>query len=226
MTKDNIFVVGDVHGCYHTFMELLNNHWNRNNELLIQLGDLIDRGNFSPEVVDFSRALQNDPETEAVFLAGNHEYLAINHYKGDMNEAWFYNGGVETLRQFSKSSIGFEEAAQWFSELPLFWENEHVFVSHAGIGENGNLDNPYDLNGILWNRGTLKNIGKLQIIGHTPQRDGKPKFFTESNAYCIDTGAYLNLALTGIRISSDGTVLDMVQVPTKDIDLEPLSYAV
>ncbi|GIN87435.1 hypothetical protein J6TS2_38210 [Heyndrickxia sporothermodurans] len=58
---------------------------------------------------------------------------------------------------------------KWLSELPLFWENDNLFISHAGISEQS--VNPFKEDvkfGILWNRGTIKNINKLQIIGHTP----------------------------------------------------------
>lgn len=45
-----IFVIGDVHGCLHTLEKMLS-YWEKNTEQLIFVGDLIDRGNFSPETV-------------------------------------------------------------------------------------------------------------------------------------------------------------------------------
>ena len=43
----NLFVVGDIHGCYYTWRQLLL-HWQPAQERLIQLGDLVDRGKYSP----------------------------------------------------------------------------------------------------------------------------------------------------------------------------------
>ncbi|HHY83190.1 MAG TPA: hypothetical protein GX505_11035 [Clostridiales bacterium] len=50
-------------------------------------------------------------------------------------------------------------------------------VSHAGIAKN--CLNPLDEangQGLLWNRGEIKNIGKIQVIGHTPCKNDEPVY--------------------------------------------------
>ncbi len=54
----NLFVIGDVHGCYLELKKLIEEHWNSKDELFIQVGDLIDRGSFSPKTVEYCRELK------------------------------------------------------------------------------------------------------------------------------------------------------------------------
>ncbi|GIN87436.1 hypothetical protein J6TS2_38220 [Heyndrickxia sporothermodurans] len=76
----NYFVIGDVHGCYYTFHNLLNKHWNKVNEMIIQLGDLIDRGKNSPQMVGFAMKLSKHFPNQVIFLKGNHEYEITEHF--------------------------------------------------------------------------------------------------------------------------------------------------
>jgi serine/threonine protein phosphatase 1 len=66
--------------------------------------------------------------------------------------------------------------------------------------------------GVLWNRSPLKNIGKLQIIGHTPT--DRPKYDMTSNAWNIDTGAAYLGYLTGVKIKSNGEVSEFIREDT------------
>jgi serine/threonine protein phosphatase 1 len=214
-----IFIVGDVHGCLNTFLELLE-HWDPKSETLIQLGDLVDRGASSPSVLNLAFELQMNFKKETNFLRGNHEQLMINYMKGEDHKGiWLYNGGKETLRQFKDAGIDPDNYSTWLTDLPLVWENEHVQVSHAGfsgIGDPFDMDND---SGILWNRKPLINTNKLQVIGHTPQKDGIAKYTEASNSWNIDTGAFRGLFLTGIKLEDDGTFIELISIPTKSTDL-------
>jgi serine/threonine protein phosphatase 1 len=98
------------------------------------------------------------------------------------------------------------------------WENKDVFISHAGISQQA--DDPFDEDselGVLWNRSRLKNIDKLQIIGHTPCE--KPVHDKESNSWNIDTGAAFNGFLTGVKITSTGEIIDFVKEVTDPGDV-------
>jgi len=79
----NLFIIGDVHGCYNTFSAMLE-FWEPEKEILIQLGDLIDRGNFTPQLVKLCRELED--KHKAVFLKGNHEWLALQYFNKDKEE--------------------------------------------------------------------------------------------------------------------------------------------
>ncbi len=82
-----LLVIGDVHGCFHTFSALINEHWNRDKQILVQLGDLIDRGRHSPETLLYAIELQKEYPTNVCFLKGNHEFEAIVYLEED-NEIW------------------------------------------------------------------------------------------------------------------------------------------
>lgn len=214
-----IFIVGDVHGCLNTFLNLLD-YWDPKSETLIQVGDLIDRGALSPSVIHLAFELQMNFKKEAHFLKGNHEQLMINYMQGeDIKGIWLSNGGNKTLQQFEEAEVDPDNYSTWLTDLPMIWENDHIQVTHAGFS---GLGIPYDQNnpnGVLWNRQPLINTGKLQIIGHTPRWDGIPSFNPASNSWNIDTGAYKGVCLTGIRLGDDGTFIETVSVPTEAIDL-------
>jgi serine/threonine protein phosphatase 1 len=217
---DHLFIIGDVHGCYHSFLKLLES-WNPNKELLIQVGDLVDRGNFGPECLNLAKEILEKNPRNSVFLRGNHEQLMIDYLLGNGREdIWLLNGGVETLNRFETIQQSPKKWLSWLNEMPLKWENEHVLVSHAGIAF---IPDPFDLyhpNGILWNRKPLRDIGKLQIIGHTPQIKGKATYHKSPPHWKIDTGAYRNISLTGLKLNHKGEFSQEINIPTLPIDLE------
>lgn len=213
----NLFVIGDVHGCYHTFRAMLE-FWEPENEILIQLGDLIDRGNFTPQLVKYCRELEQ--KHKAVFLKGNHEWLALQYYNKDKEEKWYDKYGKKVLWQYVLAERSFEEDAQWFKSMRTYWQNEYIMVSHAGISESPFAFEEGHYSGLLWQRLGIKNIGKVQIYGHTPVKGNKITFDHATNSYNIDTGAYLGKSLTGLKLKENGELIDTFTIRTieKDID--------
>jgi serine/threonine protein phosphatase 1 len=209
----NLFVVGDVHGCYHTFLNLLL-HWQPEEELLIQVGDLVDRGNFAPECVALAMELSVRYPTQTVFLRGNHESGMLAYYQPNrQSKLWLNWGGRTTVQQYEAQPQLLATHLAWLEERPLFWENKHVFVSHAGISASPDAFDEESHNGLLWYRGQLRNIGKLQVIGHTPT-NGLVLVDSEANYLNLDTGAVYGQALTGVRISAEGQRLDTISITT------------
>ena len=215
----NLLIVGDIHGCYHTFRKLLVNYWDEENDILIQVGDIIDRGKYSPETVRYCRELSLKFPNKVVFLKGNHEYEITEHYYNGPNDNWLRQCGKETLRQYEISKLNIEEDISWFLKMPLYWSNEKVFVSHAGIAKYCiNPFNETDEQSVIWNRSELKNIGKLQVIGHTPCKDNEPIYNEESNSWNIDTGSGYEGNLTAVRLSMEGNLLEVIKIKTLKMD--------
>lgn len=212
----DLFIVGDVHGCYKTFTTLLRK-WNPEKEQLIQLGDFIDRGNDNPQTVKLCRELQQ--QHGAIFLKGNHEQMALEYFAGNADERWSKKYGIKVLWQYTLEEIEPEEDFLWMTSLPAYWENEHVFVSHAGISNSPFCMDEKHSDGLLWNRGAIKNIGKMQVFGHTPVKSGKPLFIEESNAWNIDTGAYRGKSLSAIRMDSYGKMTEIISIATSREDI-------
>jgi serine/threonine protein phosphatase 1 len=194
--------------------------WEPKNEVLIQLGDLIDRGNFTPQLIKYCRELEAKYPGQTVFLKGNHEWLALQYYHKLKDEKWYDKYGKKVLWQYVLAELHFEEDAKWMNQLQTYWQNNHVMVSHAGISESTFAYDPDHYSGLLWQRLGIKNIGKIQVYGHTPVKGNKPFFDPESNSYNIDTGAYLGKSLTGIKLTEQGELIDTFNIRTieKDID--------
>ena len=80
--------IGDVHGCYEQLIALLDAiKLDRENDELIFVGDYIDRGPASYEVVMLLKELKETMGDRCTLLRGNHEKaVAESHYEvGDMN---------------------------------------------------------------------------------------------------------------------------------------------
>ena len=215
----NILIIGDVHGCFYTFQSILEKYW-LDNEILIQLGDLIDRGKFSGETVQFAQSLKTNHKDRAFFLKGNHEIELIEYQETGLNQKWLRQRGYKTVESFLSIGLSLKETSAWMKALPLVWENESIFVSHAGISKSSEDPfNPHDPDSVAWTRQTLKNIGKVQIIGHTPTQSGKPEYNAQSNSWNIDTGACFSGCLSAIKLSPDGQIISTYSIPTLEQDI-------
>ena len=213
----NYFVVGDLHGCYHTLLKMLE-QWDAENEYLIFVGDLIDRGNFSSAVVIKCKELTEKHEN-CLVLKGNHEAEFIEYFEKGENENWTRQCGHKTLDDFKLNALAHKSIADWFKKMPLSFETPYLLITHAGITET---EHPYEENNedsVLWNRKELKNMGKLQIHGHTPLLKNSPLFNEKSNSWNIDTGSYYGYGLTGLKVNEDGKLLAIITIETDKKDI-------
>lgn len=147
--------------------------------------------------------------------------MYLQHIENGPNEYWLPQCGLDTLNQLKSANMELKIVSEWIQELPLVWENDRVLISHAGIADQ--VDAPFEEGNerrVLWNRTPPRNIGKLQIIGHTPCRSGYPEYDAESNSWNIDTGAYRKCALSGVHVSPLGEVLEIVQVEVDSMDVK------
>lgn len=213
----NLFIIGDVHGCFHTFKALLE-FWEPEKEMLIQLGDLMDRGNFTPQLINYCRELEKNYRN-VVFLKGNHEWLALQYANNSKDENWYDKYGKKVLWQYVLEERRFEEDVIWLKTLKTFWQNEAVMISHAGISESPFAFDENHYSGLIWQRLGIKNIGKVQVYGHTPVKGNKPFYDQQSNSYNIDTGAYLGRSLTGIKLKENGELIDTFSIRTIEKDI-------
>jgi serine/threonine protein phosphatase 1 len=215
----NFFVIADIHGCLHTFRELLT-HWRPTEEILVQLGDLVDRGNYSPETVELCRQLSQDFPAQTVFLMGNHDWGMAEHLgPNGPYRSWLSWGGRGTLLQYQAHHNWLAPHAAWLAERPLFWQNEHVLFSHAGVADVPDPFDPNNSDGVLWCRDPLRNTGQRQVVGHTPTRNGLPRFDPAANVYYLDTGAVFSKCLTALRLSETGELLETIAIPTHHNDI-------
>ena len=62
-----LLVIGDVHGCYYTLKELVEKHWHPGEEILIQLGDLINKGPYSGKCIKYWQELEKNIRAKRFF---------------------------------------------------------------------------------------------------------------------------------------------------------------
>ncbi|MET3731727.1 metallophosphoesterase [Moheibacter stercoris] len=193
------FIIGDIHGCYFTLQEMLKN-WDVQNEKLVLLGDYVNKGKHSFAVLEFLLNLQKSHPEKTVILKGNNEYLFEEYYRDSINLA--------TKQKFEMFNMNYLHTLDWMQNLPHFYENGVVYATHAGIAEDVNYPIEQDEIQVLFNRKPLKNIQKLQFLGHIVVDE--PEYDPEANAWYMDTGAGLGKKLSGVKVSENGEIEEMI----------------
>lgn len=185
------FVMSDIHGCYDEMMAALS-HWDKENETLVVLGDLIDKGPDSLKVVQTLSVLKEEHPDRVVILKGNHDESFANWLLDTPeDELGFYYmpSHDETIRSFygpddvakckrdSRKQRGkhirhhFFEELKFLARLPLVHETEHCIFVHAGINLNIEdwRDDPYCMNQIRNPFVYSKKLAPKRVFfGHTP----------------------------------------------------------
>jgi serine/threonine protein phosphatase 1 len=206
---NKIYVIGDIHGCLEKLKDLMSKiDIDRQNDTLIFIGDYIDRGRFSKEVVDYILQLQSKYKN-LVCLLGNHENMFLRYLEGVDEGMYLANGGINTLHSYEislyddiekrKSKVPADHQTFFKSLLPYYETKDYIFV-HAGLNPDAPMTEQemYDL---LWVRyefiGSEKDIGKIVVFGHTPVGE-KP--LIRKNKIGIDTGVVYGGKLTCIEL--------------------------
>ena len=195
-------IVGDIHGCYYTLTSLLNKiNLDKQNDRIIFLGDYIDKGKNSFEVVECLIKLQKEMTKErCICLLGNHEYMFLND-----EDLWIYNGGGKTKRSYYKNnhiSYLYQSHKSWMKKLPLYYETEKFVCVHAGLPKSLLSDNTIE--DMLWDRTHLNNRihrEKQVIFGHTPS--ALLEYQTINGDIGIDTACVFGYQLTALIINND-----------------------
>ena len=123
--------IGDIHGHYDGLMRLVAMIAPTAYDTLHFVGDLIDRGPKSAQVVEFVRT-NNYP-----CVLGNHEHLLINAFpEKDPHlgafQGWLNSGGQPTLTSYP-STEALLEHVDWLKTLPLYIDLGDIFLVHAGL---------------------------------------------------------------------------------------------
>jgi len=197
-----IFAIGDIHGCFGSFRELLEHKIElKKNDKLVLLGDYIDRGIQSKAVIDYIIELQNQG-FDIIPLMGNHESMLLDAFKGgQFLLLWMYNGGYATLISFEINTINELDQVyiDFFKSLPLYYSFKDYLFVHAGFDDEA--DDPFeDKFHLTWESRTEYTnpalLGKTIIHGHRPVTLAACKEIIQINSPVInlDTGCvYSNM---------------------------------
>ncbi len=221
-----VYAIGDIHGRDDLFAEVIeliradNRAHGAARITLILLGDLVDRGPHSAEVVERALSLRQEFD-DFHLLIGNHEECFLAALTGDNRRLRYFMriGGDATVSSYWKdeaslTAASFEEVAKRLPSLvpaahvdflgkgeDVVTIGDYVFV-HAGIRPGVPLDRQ-SLVDLRWIRddflGDERDHGVMVVHGHTI-RDEVDEC---TNRIGIDTGAYRSGVLTAIVL--DGT---------------------
>ena len=202
----HIFVVGDLHGCREALEQQLQaRHFDRQRDLLIAVGDLIDRGPDSPGCL----ALMQQPWFRCV--RGNHEQMALEALSGGGRGMWRRNGGDWFYRMSGLPVLTAKRALLQCHRLPLVIHlqlaDRVAVVAHADYpADHYAWEQEIDPEGILWGR---ERVAAAQR-GEGDRIDGADDFYFGHtplaaplhvwNQHYIDTGAVYGNTLTILQL--------------------------
>jgi serine/threonine protein phosphatase 1 len=226
-----LYAVGDIHGCLDALLELegrisadakdvAGEKW------LVHLGDYVDRGPHSAQVIDHLLA---DPPAgfRRICLRGNHEAMLLAALADPAGiEPWLALGGDRAMLSYGISDAEIEalrrnpRAPRTQQLLQAHIPDEHVtflrelatvlsapgyiFV-HAGLRPGVALSAQGEED-MLWIRdeftGAGHDFGAVVVHGHTPV----PEPFVAAHRIGIDTGCFMTGRLTALRLDSSGRI--------------------
>lgn len=200
------FVIGDIHGCYKGLIQCLERSgFNKENDRLIQIGDVADGWSQVPECVEELLTIKN-----LIALRGNHDVWCWNWFVyGEQPDIWTEQGGRATIQSYIRTGLLTDEKHRsfWNNQIDYFIDDDNRLFVHAGF----DLDE-----GFKWSKAArvnLKNATYLHwcrdlaelnqtiiypkhkeslsefneiFIGHTAHQTLN---FNKHNVWNVDTGA-------------------------------------
>lgn len=193
-----VLAIGDIHGCLGPLDDLLAWVAPAADDVLVTLGDYVDRGPDTRGVLD--RLIGLKKSRPVICLRGNHEIMMLEAWRGGRSEKkmWLGVGGVQALGSYggAPGKTGtFEDVPpeHWHflqHELVDYHESERLIFVHAGVGYSVPMAEQAD-NVLFWEflGDEMRHESKKTVIcGHTSQKSGVPKVVP--GAVCIDTYAH------------------------------------
>jgi serine/threonine protein phosphatase 1 len=215
-----IYAIGDVHGCLDRLAavheQIAEDLATRPVDIsvLVHLGDYVDRGLDSAQVVDWLSNGAPVPVTQIVNLMGNHEDMMLQALPGtnkDANNTWLANGGADSLlsweitRKIPPSEwarLVPAEHQTFLRELKISFRFGGYMFVHAGIRPGVPLD-CQEKHDMLWIREPFlawkHSFDVIVVHGHTPRHEPDVR----SNRIGIDTGAVMGGVLTCAVLEDD-----------------------
>lgn len=210
------YVMGDIHGEYGAFMDLLEQIQLKETDTLYVLGDILDRG---PHPIKVLLQLMEMPNV--ICLVGNHELMALECLEFLMKEitddsideidsetlnnlvTWQYNGSKTTIDEFRSLSREMQQEVLYFiKEFSIYEEvsvnGKDYLLVHGGLGNYwpGKEIDEYSLKELVWDRAEydIPYFEDVYVVtGHTPTQEiiGNPRpgyIYQKNNHIAMDCG--------------------------------------
>lgn len=170
--RNRLIAIGDIHGEVEKLNSLIDKLDLQKQDKVIFLGDYIDRGMHSKEVIE--RILNLSEEIECVFLKGNHEDMLLKTkitQSQDDIEHWLLSGGISTYDNYGDYLAIFNTHGKFLDSLKLYHIEQNYMFVHAGINPKKELSEQTK-DDLLWIREEFldnsHNLPYKIIFGHTP----------------------------------------------------------
>ena len=207
------FVIGDIHGCFIELQDLLGKAGVTDDDRIIALGDIVDRGPDSVPVLDF---FSNHPSR--LSLMGNHER---KHIRGARHEVRLALSQMISREEFG---AGYPQALERMSRFPLFLDLPEAVLVHGYLEPGVSLEQQRDtvlcgtMSGDHYLRSqyeqpwyALYEGEKPVIVGHHDHlRNGQP-FIYQDRVFCLDTSCVHGRTLTVLLLPE----FKIVSVPSR-----------
>ena len=226
---DRLYVIGDIHGRADLLEVMLRRIaadfafriGDGRRPKVIVLGDVIDRGDNSREVVRMlMRVVGAGPLGDLTVLKGNHEAALLGFLRApDTGATWLRFGGMQTLASYGvpvpagtpdaatlrdlakrlRAAMG--EHLPFLQALPLSWRSGDVLCTHAGIDpeDPGAMDEDV----VLWGRAHFPETGPVPGLRVVHGHYDAPEPVITDGRICVDTGAYYSGRLTAVRLDAE-----------------------
>ncbi len=202
-----LIAIGDIHGCSQAIETLIEAIAPTEQDTIVTLGDLIDRGPDSRNVVEQLMALQS--RCRLIPLLGNHELMLISVLDGlAPSHQWQMAGGMQTIASYGGSVSQIPDSHLDFIRgfLPYHETDEFLFI-HANYLADLDLEEQPEYTA-FWEH--LTNVmppphrsGKIAVVGHTPQTTGE--ILDTGHLICVDTCCFAGGWLTALDVQTRQT---------------------
>ena len=221
-----IYAIGDIHGRHDCLQRLIARiqedveKGGQTDAALVFLGDYVDRGDDSRDVIAYCAEIGRYWSHEAVFLRGNHEDAMLTFLKDPVGgAAWLRFGGLSTLMSYgvpnvaetmppeklkaASSILGQQlphEHLRFLESTSLTHQEGNLFFCHAGVDPSCE-PGAQSTRTLMWGEGTASppdSWGAVVIHGH----DVVETPLVRSREINVDTGAYYSGRLTAVRLQS------------------------
>ncbi|MEX2409834.1 MAG: metallophosphoesterase [Candidatus Paceibacterota bacterium] len=214
MTKERNFVIGDIHSHHDEMMELFEMvNFDFDNDILISLGDLVDRGPDPIEVIETLMKIKN-----FIHILGNHDDWFFQYLLSNIQPSeWVAQGGQSTLNAYHNNPEYKERHLAFFQKASLYYiDDQNRLFIHGGF----NHRIPFSLQRddkerLIWDRALVHTAMEYEqynqpiphfdeiYVGHTPTQFIKESTPTKfSNLWMLDTGVYISGKLSIMNIET------------------------
>lgn len=226
---ESVQIVGDVHGC----LELMNRLLTKldSTKMVVMVGDYVDRGHSSREVLATLKARNDANPDRFVCLKGNHEVMMLEFIDDptDRGRRWLEYGGLDTLLSYEVSvnpsnmspeqlidvrdrfqvAVG-DAMIDWIRQLATSYQSGNLVVTHAGMDPNLPLGQQTD-KALLWGRSGFLNSRRRDGLWVAFGHNVFSVPVVEDGRIATDTGAYHSGRLTAAIAQTNGEI-EFVQV--------------